>query len=122
MTADEGFRGHVGLQVTERQEGRATVVLDAADEHLNPGGAVHGGAVATLVDSAMGEAVAAGSGDATPVTIELKVTYLEPSKPGRLEARAEVRKRGSRITIVETEVTQDGELVAHAIGTFTTIG
>jgi acyl-coenzyme A thioesterase PaaI-like protein len=27
--------------------------------------------------------------------------------------------RGRRITIVEAEVTQDDELVAHAIGTFT---
>jgi acyl-coenzyme A thioesterase PaaI-like protein len=49
----------------------------------------------------------------------MKVTYLEPARPGTLVVDALVRKRGRRITIVEAEVTQDDELVAHAIGTFT---
>ena len=115
---DEGFRGVVGLDVTEMADGEATVVLEAAERHLNPYGTVHGGAIATLVDTAMGAAVAAAGSEA-PVTIEMKVTYLEPCKPGKVEARAKVRKRGRRITIVEAEVSQDGDLVAHGIATFT---
>ena len=39
--------------------------------------------------------------------------------PGTLVVDAQVRKRGRRITIVEAEVSQEGELVAHGIGTFT---
>jgi uncharacterized protein (TIGR00369 family) len=116
--SDEGFRGLVGLDVVEAGDGRAVVVLDAGDRHLNPYGAVHGGAIATLVDVAMGGAVAAAGAEA-PVTIEMKVTYLEPGKPGELRAEAKVRKRGRRITIVEAEVTQGDDLVALALATFT---
>lgn len=114
----EGFRDLLGMDVVEMADGEATVVMEADERHLNPYGTVHGGAIATLVDTAMGAAVAAAGSEA-PVTIEMKVTYLEPSKPGKVEAAAKVRKRGRRITIVEAEVSQDAELVAHAIATFT---
>jgi uncharacterized protein (TIGR00369 family) len=121
-TASPGFSSEVGIQVTEHDDdgdGSAVVeaVLDAGPRHLNRHGTVHGGALATLVDSAMGAAVA-DAGSEAPVTIEMKVTYLEPAQPGRVTARATVRKRGRRVTIVEAEVEQDDELVAHAIATF----
>jgi acyl-coenzyme A thioesterase PaaI-like protein len=94
-----GFTDEVGIEVDDAEEGRSRIRLEAGDRHLNPAGTVHGGAIATLVD--------------------MKVTYLEPATPGTLVVDAQVRKRGRRITIVEAEVTQDDELVAHAIGTFT---
>ena len=115
---DTGFRELVGLDVADHGDGTAVVILSADDRHLNPYGSVHVGAIATLVDVAMGGAVAAAGAEA-PVTIEMKLTYLEPGRPGELRAEAKVRKRGKRITIVEAEVTQDGDLVALALGTFT---
>ncbi len=116
----QGFGGVVGLDVARSDDGDAEVVLDVTDEHLNSHGSVHGGAIATLVDVAMGAAVATDG--SRPVTIEMKVTYLEPASGGRLVAAARVRRRGSRITIVEADVTDDGgEAVAHAIATFTTL-
>ena len=115
-----GFREHVGLSSEGAGGGEATVRLTAGEEHLNAHGTVHGGAIATLVDSAMGEAVAfADDADSRPVTIEMKVTYLDPAQAGELVAVARVRKRGKRITIVEAEVTQGDELVALALATFT---
>ena len=103
-------------------DGRARVAMVAGEGHLNPAGAVHGGAIATLVDVAMGKAVASTISDAElPVTIEMKVNFLEPGRPGLLMARAEVRRRGRLFTVVQAEVTQseDGETVAEAMGTFT---
>ena len=119
--AAEGFTGSVGIEVVGRDDGdEAEATLHAGDAHLNTHGTVHGGLVATLVDSALGGAVA--TEDASPVTISMTVTYLEPARPGRLTARAQVRRRGSRITIVEADVTDDGDTaVAHAVATFTTI-
>lgn len=118
--SDDGFFGHLGLQHMENQGDDVSVVtLDAEARHLNRHGTVHGGAIATLCDTAMGAAVA--TGDGTPVTIELTVTYLEPVPAGRVLATARVRRRGSRITIVEADVTDhEGNDVAHAIATFTT--
>jgi uncharacterized protein (TIGR00369 family) len=112
------FHELVGVEVESAEEGRSRIRLEADERHLNPAGAVHGGAIATLADTAMGAAVKT-TGDGSTATVEMKVTYLEPAMPGVLVVEALVRKRGRRITIVEAEVTQDDELVAHAIGTFT---
>ena len=120
---DQGFSEYVGARVTEADGGRAVVVLEASNQHANRHGSVHGGAVATLVDVAMGAAVSSEfDGEQAPVTVEMKVTYLEPAPVGRLTATAAVRRAGKRITIVETEVAgADGDVVAHGIGTFTTV-
>ena len=122
--SDQGFTEYVGAQVEQAEHGRAVVTLQAGDHHSNRHGTVHGGAVATLIDTAMGAAVFSEfDGEQAPVTIEMKVTYLEPAPVGRLTATAQVRRAGKRITIVETEVVgEDDEMVAHGIGTFTTVG
>ena len=112
-----GFRDHVRLSVESEGDGTSCVVVDAGDDHLNPHGAVHGGVLATMIDAAMGTAVASTGGE-SPVTISLTVTYLEPGRPGRLEARAQVRKRGTRLMVVQAEVVQDDDVIADALATF----
>lgn len=112
-----GFREHIALQVEAGKEGSGHVYLDAAEEHLNPHGTVHGGVLASMIDVAMGTAVATTGGE-SPVTVSLTVTYLEPGQPGRLEARARVRKRGKRLIVVEAEVVQGDDVVADALATF----
>ena len=125
MTKDGGFRELVGTELMEAEEGHAVVELRAEDKHLNPGGTVHGGAVSTLIDISMAEALNSMTGeDERPVTIEIKVNYLEPGEPGTLVCSAKVRKSGKRITIVEAEVTQreSEEVVALATATYTLVG
>ena len=116
-----GFREHVGLQVEPGEEGTGRVVVDAGSELLNPHGTVHGGVLATMLDVAMGTAVATTGGE-SPVTVSLTVTYLEPGRAGRLEATARVRKRGKRLIVVEGQVVQDSDdgqdVVADALATF----
>ena len=112
-----GFREHTGLQVDELDEGVGRVVVDVEAHHLNAHGTVHGGVLATMLDAAMGTAVTA-TGHELPVTVSLTVTYLEPGRPGRLEATARVRKNGRRLLVVEGEVTQEGDVVADALATF----
>jgi uncharacterized protein (TIGR00369 family) len=112
----------LGIQVARSDEDSATAILVADDRHLNPAGTVHGGAIATLVDVAMGAAVFAGGDEGgRPVTIEMKVNYLDAGGPGRLRAVASVRRRGSRFTVLEAEVTQDDRVLAFATGSFTTV-
>jgi uncharacterized protein (TIGR00369 family) len=120
MTDDPtGFAERLGISGEQRGEGRAVVHFDATDEHLNPAGTLHGGVLATLVDTAMGLAVRSATGDDdVPATSQLTVTYLRPGKPGRLEVTASVRTRGEHLTVCEAEVEQDGRAVAHALATF----
>ena len=123
-----GYEGIVSLAdllgvAVDRTGGEsATATLGVDERHLNAGGTVHGGAIATLVDVAMGAAVFAGSDDdQRPVTIEMKLNYLEAGEPGELRAVAKVRRRGSRFTVLEAEVLQDDRVIAFATGSFTTI-
>ena len=124
MNEATGFRELVGTELASTGEGRAVVEVQAEERHLNPGGTVHGGVVYTLVDVSMAEALRTTitEGDERPVTIEIKVNYLEPGKAGTLTSTAQVRKGGKRVTIVEAEVAQDSEVVALAIGTYTIVG
>jgi uncharacterized protein (TIGR00369 family) len=114
-----GFAERLGARAEVADDGSARVAFTAADEHLNPAGTLHGGVLATLVDTAMGAAVrsAVGDGD-VPATSQLTVTYLRPGRPGDLSVTARVRTRGEHLTICEADVEQDGRSLAHAVATF----
>ncbi len=125
MGEDAGFRELVGTELSSNEEGRAVVSVRAEERHLNPNSTVHGGVVYTLVDVSMAEALRTIiEGDERPVTIEIKINYLEPGKPGTLTSTAQVRKGGKRLVIVEAEVAQEdgSEIVALATGTYTRVG
>jgi uncharacterized protein (TIGR00369 family) len=114
-----GFAERLGARSEPTGEGRAVVRFAATDEHLNPAGTLHGGVLATLVDTAMGQAVRSATGEAdVPATSQLTVTYLRPGKPGELGVTARVRTRGEHLTVCEAEVEQDGRALAHALATF----
>ncbi len=119
-----GFREHLGIEIEERGEGRARLTFRPQKEHLNDGGIVHGGALATLADCAMGSAVASilDEGEA-PLTVEAKINYLEPGGEGVIVAEAEVKRKGQRFTVLEAELYQKetGEHIAFATATFTTV-
>lgn len=113
-----GFVGHVGAQDPEAHDGKARLVVEVDDRHLNHAGAVHGGMLATLVDLTMGAAVRSAVDEELPATSQLTVTYLRPGKPGRLLVEAGVSKRGQSLTVCEAEIEQDGEALVHALATF----
>ena len=114
-----GFTERLGVRVEEAEDGSARIAFEARDEHLNPAGTLHGGVLATLVDTAMGTAVrtATGEGD-VPATSQLTVTYLRPGTPGELRVTARVRTKGEHLTVTEADVEQDGRAIAHAVATF----
>ncbi|MDP9440066.1 MAG: PaaI family thioesterase [Actinomycetota bacterium] len=126
MDEKSGFRELVGIELSEAEEGRAVASMRPGDQHLNPGGTVHGGAISTLVDVAMAEALNTTLDEEAerPVTVEMKVNYMAPGRPGVIVAAAKVRKGGKRVTVVEAEVVQedDEEVVALATGTYTVVG
>jgi uncharacterized protein (TIGR00369 family) len=117
--ATGGFAQRLGARPEAAEDGSARMRFDALDEHLNPAGTLHGGVLATLVDTAMGLAVrsATGEGD-VPATSQLTVTYLRPGTPGELEVTAKVRTKGEHLTVCEAEVEQDGRALVHAVATF----
>ena len=117
--ASGGFAARLGAQVEAADDGPARIAFEVTDEHLNPAGTLHGGVLATLVDTAMGTAVrSATDDDDVPATSQLTVTYLRPGKPGPLSVTARVRTKGEHLTVCEAEVEQDGKAIGHAVATF----
>ena len=114
-----GFAGRLGARPEAADDGSARIAFEATEEHLNPAGTLHGGVLATLVDTAMGLAVRTTTDDGeVPATSQLTVTYLRPGKPGPLEVTARLRTRGEHLTVCEADVRQDGRDLAHAVATF----
>ena len=120
----QGFREYLGISIDEAEDGKSRLSFEARDKHLNDGGIVHGGAIFTLADCAMGSALASTLEDEQPVTVEAKMNYLEPGKPGRIVALGALRRKGTRFTVLEVEVIQEetGEHIAYGTGTFTIVG
>jgi uncharacterized protein (TIGR00369 family) len=99
-------------------EGSCAFALRAQEFHYNPLGTVHGGVIATLLDSAAGCAVhstlPAGWGY---TTLDLATKYLRPATvdTGRLRAEGTVLHRGRTIALAEARLVDErGRLLAHA--------
>ena len=119
MTDDpQGFLSLIAARTPDATDGRATLVVDVDERHANHAGAVHGGMLATLVDTTMGAAIMSTLDGGSTATSQLTVTYLRPAKPGRLVVSAEVGKRGQNLTVCDAEIEQDGETIVHALATF----
>ena len=119
------FLAHVGpLYTRTGGDGGPVLGLHAADEHANASGAVHGGLLATLCDTACGHAIRARADDGIcgAVTISLTTDYLAAAKPGAwLEARTKVEKLGGRLAFADCSVTADGHEVVRARAVFSVL-
>jgi len=118
----DGFAGRLGVHPIAAEDGHGRLEFEAREEHLNPAGTLHGGVLATLVDTAMGLAARSTTDDGeVPATSQLTVTYLRPGRPGVLVATAEVRKQGEHLLVCEAEVEQEGHTLVHALATFAVV-
>ncbi len=124
MQLPEGFHTSefsrtLGVRLIHVGESTARLAL-AQDTHLhNRSGQMHGGAIFSLVDIAMGLACSSSHGfDRRSVTLECKINYLRAVSEGEIECLARVIHAGRRTLVVEAEVTQGERLVAKAQGTF----
>jgi uncharacterized protein (TIGR00369 family) len=111
----------LGWTPVEVEPGTGRVVVDfqATPEFCNPLGNVQGGFLGAMLDDAIGPAVSTMLGDGEfCTTLELKVSFIRPTRPGRLRAIANVVHRGRTIAFAEAEIRDaDDELVARATST-----
>jgi uncharacterized protein (TIGR00369 family) len=117
----EFHRTFLGARLERLAPGEVDVSLLVETRHLNLGGTLHGGLIATLADTATGLALRTTlEAGTTSVTSSLSVTFLRPGRPGTVTAKGRVVKRGTRFAYAEADV-EDGEgrLLARAAATFT---
>jgi uncharacterized protein (TIGR00369 family) len=97
----------IGASMGEIEEGRVTMRLVPAEFHYNPLGTVHGGIIATLLDTVMGCAVhstlPAGRGY---TTLEFKVNFARPVtvSAGELVAGGRNHHVGRQTAVAEAKL------------------
>lgn len=109
-----GFASRFGpLWTLKEEEGWAYGVLAGA-EHLNPSGAVHGGALSALLDHAL-STIAWQQLDPQPcVTVQLDMQFLGPANAGDfLVARGQVRRTTSSLVFMHGAVSVNGMAVVE---------
>ncbi|OGP52606.1 MAG: hypothetical protein A2Y65_08135 [Deltaproteobacteria bacterium RBG_13_52_11] len=114
------FGRHLGVEVLEVGDGCAMIKLPYRAELTNPNGKLHGGAIASVADTAM--AVAVGSILGEPgrhSTVKLEIKYKAPVTGGEIIAEAKVTRRKQTVFLGEAVVKDgNGQVVAIATATF----
>ena len=120
------FAKHLGLRIDRIEADVAELVLPFGPDLPTMGDVVHGGAIATLIDTA--GMAAAWSDDVEPEspaggTISMSVDYVAAARGCDLRARATVIRRARELCFVEVTVLDEGRgtvvakgLVTHRYG------
>jgi uncharacterized protein (TIGR00369 family) len=110
---------HMAMTLSHIEFDKADVAIELADYHLQPFGIVHGGVVATVIDTAtFWSAFLRLPQDAGLVNVDLKLNYLQPAIKGRLTARGACMRHGRSISYAEAKVFDENEnLIAHGTST-----
>lgn len=114
------FARLLGLQVESVAPGDAVMTLPIREDHKQNHGVVHGGAIASLIDSAMAFAIIPllAENERT-TTVDLTIHYLRGLTEGVAKSRARVVRAGRRVIVVSAEVFDDkGDLAATAVSTY----
>ena len=114
------FLKHLGVQVESVGPGSATLLLPIRKEIMRNDGIVHGGAVASVIDSAFAFAIIPLLADnERTVTIDLTIHYLRPLSGGSSKTIARVVRAGRRVITVSAELfDENGKLAATALSTY----
>lgn len=108
------------VELGEVKRGAASLHLEVRDELRQNNGVVHGGVIASLVDTAAAFAIITSlEKDQTTTTVDLTIHYLRPLLTGRVTAQARVLRAGRRILTIRVDVLDESQaLAATALTSF----
>jgi uncharacterized protein (TIGR00369 family) len=110
----------LGIEVESVGPGTATLLLPVREELTRNDGIIHGGAVASVIDSAFAFAIIPllAENERT-VTVDLTIHYLRPLSGGTSRTDARVVRAGRRVITVSAELFDENEkLAATALSTY----
>lgn len=103
------------MDIQEISEGYCKIVVDVKKKHLNAFGGIHGGAYASILDTAAYWALYCEMDeDAGFITIDLQTNNLRSLMEGRITCEGRVIKRGRNICLCESLIHDEkGRLMAQ---------
>ena len=109
------FFRHLSMTVQEIGTGYSIVELKVGTEHLNPFGGIHGGAYASVIDTAAYWAAYCELEEKVGmISIDLKIDYLAPINDGIIISKGRSIKIGKSMCLAEATATdEDGKWLAH---------
>lgn len=109
------FWRHLGVDVVDARPGWVRLRLRVRDDLCNaPGAPLHGGVYASLVDMAIGAAlathrgVAGGAGGVDQTTLDLNVSFISAVRDGEVFVEGRILRAGRTIAFGEATITDGG--------------
>jgi uncharacterized protein (TIGR00369 family) len=114
------FARLLGIELEDVAPGTATLAVNIRKDLMQNQGVVHGGAIASLIDTATAFAIISLLAPKEKVTtVDLAISYLRPASRGRLKAVAKVVRTGRRLFVVSADVfDKRGSLITTALSTY----
>lgn len=104
----------LGLEVLEIEPGRSRTRLEHRPDLTQPAGILHGGVIASLVDTGIAHALLLTERfqelrdeDGALVSVDLRVKYFRPVSEGAVECESTVVRLGRKVVHAESVVRDD---------------
>ena len=106
------------VRVVSSEAGRSVIEYEVGPQMCHSGGVAQGGFVCGWIDAAMAHASLTLAPEMTPMSLELKVSYFAPARPGRVTAEGWIERRGRATCFAEGRLLGPaGEVLAKASST-----
>jgi uncharacterized protein (TIGR00369 family) len=117
------FPNHIAMKLLSLEIDRAELAVELNKNHLQAYGIVHGGVLATMIDTATFWAVYLRiPEDAGLVNIDLKLNYLKSVRNGKIRAVGTCIRPGKTISYAEATVFDEkGDRIAHGTSSLMTL-
>ena len=116
----KGFMQNIGdLSFKKIDETNYEFNIKVEEKFLNTGKIAHGGFIATIADTGMGNAAHIAAGNTRSVTINLDIKFISAGKQGDiLVGKVEILKKTKTLVFINCKILNSKGIVATASGTW----
>ena len=116
----KGFMQNIGdLSFKKINDSDFEFSIKVIESFLNTGGIAHGGFIATIADTGMGNAAHIAAGNKRCVTINLDIKFISAGKLNEtLVGKVKILKITKTLVFISCEISNSSDIVASASGTW----
>ena len=116
----KGFMQNIGdLSFKKIDETNYEFNIKVEEKFLNTGKIAHGGFIATVADTGMGNAAHIAAGNTRSVTVNLDIKFISAGKQGDiLVGKVEILKKTKTLVFINCKILNSKGIVATASGTW----